>query len=167
MRADGVGRAVREDGRRDASGPAAVIGAAQDVAHSVWADVGEVDDHAQAVHLLDQVATDRGDAAPVRRASDALATLIGHDGGVGIDVMAVPSEGGVAHSELVVESEGGDGVADLVKSFDDNRGDVATFLERTKSRGTVGCRGEVLGIFGPEALIKIQLLQSGLDNWTK
>ncbi len=66
MRTERVRGAVAEDYGRCAAGPASVA-AAEDVAHGVLADVGQVDDHAHAVHLVDEGTAVGAYAAPVRR----------------------------------------------------------------------------------------------------
>lgn len=69
MRAQGVGGAMAEHDRGLAAGPPVVVAAAaaEHVGHGLDADVGEVDDEAEAVHLGDEAAAARGHAAPEGR----------------------------------------------------------------------------------------------------
>lgn len=55
----------------------------------------------------------------------------------------------------MVEAESGDGVADLVEAFDDDRGDVAAFVECAQSRGAIRRGSEVFRILGCQTVIEI------------
>lgn len=79
---------MAENRGRGAAGPV-IVAAAEDVEHGVAADVCEVDEDAEAVHLLDNLAAGGADASPEWGGFGDIAALgLGH-GGVGVGVVAV------------------------------------------------------------------------------
>lgn len=142
-------------------GAGIIIGATKDVAHGVYAYVGEVDDHADPIHLLDQFSSGGRDATPVRWRFDR---FIGFgagffdQGGVGVDVVAVVGEGCVAHAESVVGAEVGEGVADLVETFDADGGDVEAGFEIWQSCARIAGGREVRWVGGLKAVEEVDLV---------
>jgi hypothetical protein len=138
-----------------------VIGATKDVAHGVYAYVGEVHNHADPIHLLDQFSSGRRDAAPVRWRFDRFirfgAGFFDH-GGVGVDVVAVVGEGCVAHAEGVVGAEVGEGVADLVETFDADGGDVEAGFEIWQSCARIARGRELSWVGGLKAVEEVYLV---------
>ncbi|KAB8336930.1 hypothetical protein FH972_021235 [Carpinus fangiana] len=142
-----------------------VVRAVEHLDHGVAAHVAEVDEHAEAVHLGDQLAALGAEAAPVGSCGEGGAVgRVAEDGGVGVGIVAVPGQGGVAHAELVVETEVGEGVADLVQAFDGEGRDELASLEVAFGRFGVGGRGEGGGIELLQAVEGIKLAQSGADD---
>lgn len=99
---------MTEDRGSNTAVPTGRAVADEDVAHCVLTDVGEIDEHAEAIHFFDEVASGGAEAVPVGFRNHGTPVFCCLDGGVGVLVVAVPSQGCVADAELVVEAEGGD-----------------------------------------------------------
>jgi len=132
VRTERVRGRVRVDGRRETACPGrggGGGGAAEHVPHRVLAHVRQVDDHADAVHFVDQLPASFTHAAVERLGCNGVPVGVLDDGGVGVDVVAVVGEGCVADAERVVVAEVGDGVADLVEALDCEGGDELAGFE--------------------------------------
>ncbi len=84
-----------------------------DVPEGLVGDVGDVDHHAEAVHLGDDLFAEGGEAVVVGDGG-----IVDVAGGVGPVVGVGPGEGHVADAEAVVVAEEGEGVLDGVAAFD-------------------------------------------------
>ena len=106
------------------------------VAHRVVADVAEVDEHAEPVHLAHDGAAEGGEAV--------IFGIVG--GAVGPVVVLEVGQRHVARAELVELPQRGEAAADLVPALDaDQRGDLAALVDAHDVVGGAGER-EVVGI---------------------
>ena len=124
------------------------------VAHGVVADVAQVDEHAEAVHLVDDGAAEIGEAVIFR--------IVG--GAVGPFVVLEVGEGHVARAELVELPQRGEAAADLVPALDpDQRSDFAGLVDAHDVVRGAGQR-EVVGIGFDQPLDDVDLLDRLADR---
>lgn len=138
-----------------------VLLAAENVTHSVGADVGEIHDHAQPIHLVDQLSTLGRNSIPVGR---GLAERVLLDGGVGEYVPAVVSQGRVTDPPGVVVAQVGDRVADLMEPFDAQGRDELAALEGLHGRTAVYDAREILRVSSLKAQHHVDLLIGKLNS---
>lgn len=158
MRAQGVGGAMTEHDRGLAAGPL-VLATAEHVHHGVDAHVREVDNHADAIHLGDELPALRGQAAPERW---GLAERALPEGGVGEDVAAVVRQGRVADAQGVEPPQVGHRVADLVQALDAEWRDQLALCEGRLGGLAVHDAGEGVWVRGLQARDHVDLLQCEL-----
>ena len=101
MRAERVGRAVAENRGCGAAGPV-LVDAAEDVEHGVDADMGEVYEDTEAVHLFDHCAAGGADASPERSRFGDTPVDVFNNGSIGVGIVAVVRQSCVADAEGVV-----------------------------------------------------------------
>lgn len=107
--------------------------AAEHIEHCGFGDVGEVDQHAYAVHFLNKSLASRREAIPERGSGD-YARGVFDQRGISEGVVAVVRQGCVFDTEGMVEAEVGEGVADLVEAFYADWG-YYTFVIRESGQG--------------------------------
>src|SRR5690606_7924237 len=144
--ADRAGGGVREDHRRG--------GGVQRVPHGGGGDVGEVDQHAEPVHLPHDLAAERGQAARPG--------LVGRR--VGPVHVVVVGERQIAHAEVVQPPQGAQGVGDRVAALRAHQGgDAAVRPGRLHVGG--GQRGrQVLGVTVQQLPYAVDLFEGGGDG---
>ena len=125
-------------------------GDVEDGVHGVGGDVGDVDEHAEAVHFEDDFAAEGGEAV-------GGFWLVG--GGVGPGEAVGVSEGHVADAELVVSAEESEGVLDGMAAFDaDEAGDFVGFAGGEDFVGGAG-EGEGVGIARNHSVDEVDLFE--------
>lgn len=164
---DGVGGAVAiHDGRKTTL--PAILTATKHIDLGVDAGVGQVNEHANAVHLVDELLALGADTAPdaaVGRDEGAVRGRGGPERGVGEAVGAVVGEGDIADAEVVEAAQVGDAVANLVQALDTERGDELALLESGQGVGRVHFGRELGWVEGLKACHEIDLLKGGLDDF--
>lgn len=159
MGADAPGRAVGEDD--GCLGPLPVVSSAQRIDHGILAHVGEIDNHADSVHFVHQLAAKRADAAPDGGRFPKGALL---QGGIGKLVVAVVRQRRIPHAEIVKQTQVAGQVGNLVKAFDAQGRNQLRAAECADGAGAVDVRRKVMGIGGEEPLHDVDLLQSELQT---
>ena len=128
-------------------------GGGEGVPEGLVGDVGDVDHHAEAVHLADDVVAEGGEAVVVGDGG-----VVEVAGGVGPVVGVGPGEGHVADAEAVVEAEEAEGVLDGVAAFDaDEDGEAVPAAWAARMSSGVRQRREVVGVAA-------DLLEDGVDE---
>ena len=147
MIADGPGRGVGEDHRSRAHG--------QGVAHRVRRHVRQIDQHADPVHLPDDL--------PTELTQSTEAGLVGRRvGPVGVLVVG---EGQIAHAEPVEGSQGAERVVDAVTSLGaEQTGDRAAVLSLQLQPLGRGDQGEGVRVVADHRVHGVDLLQGGRDR---
>lgn len=125
-------------------------------------DVRDVDNHTDAVHLVNKTASQRTHTSPQRL---SLARGVLQDSGIGELVVAVVSQGGVAHAELMKLSKVGRRVANLMQALDAKGRDQFTLLERLERVGAVNLLREMFGIGCLQPRHDINLVQGELNAY--
>lgn len=125
-------------------------------------NVGEVNNHADAVHLVDYTTAKRADATPERL---GLANGVLQDRSISKLVVTVMGKGSVAGAEFMELAEVGDGIANLVQALDTERGDELALLESLHGGGTVDFLREVIwvGLLHPRH--DVDLIKGELNAW--
>ncbi len=139
---DGVGGGVRGDDRR--------LGDVEDGVHGVGGDVGDVDEHAEAIHFEDYFAAESGEAVG---GFGFVGGSVGPGEAVGV------REGHVANAEFVIHAKEREGILDGMAAFDsDEAGDFVGFADLEDFVG--GAReGEGFGIASDHAVDEVDLLE--------
>ncbi len=144
--AEGAGAGVRrEDGG---------AGDGEDVGEGLVGDVGDVDHHAEAVHLGDDLAAEGGEAG---RDGGVWGWVAEVAGGFGPVVGVGPGEGHVADAEGVVDAEEGEGVLDGVAAFDAHEDGELSGGVGGEDVGWGEAEGEVVGMAA-------DLFEDGVDE---
>ena len=147
MIADGPGRGVGEDhrGRRDRQG----------IPHGVGRDVGQIHQHAEPVHLPDDLTTELAQATEPG--------LVG--GRVGPVGVLVVGEGQIADPEPVQRSQGAEGVVDAVPALGpEQAGDRAALLCLQLQPLGRGDQGQGVRVVTDHGVHRVDLLQGGGDR---
>ena len=116
--------------------------------------MGEVDHHAQPVHLADHRLAERRQAVVLRIVGGAVGEVVG--GGV--------RQGHVARAQGVVGPQNRHGIGDLVAAFDpDQRGDAARLVQSDNIVGRVG-HAQVGRVARGQGLDDVDLLEGHLHR---
>lgn len=90
--------------RSKTASPVSITLADEDIAHGVGADMGEIDEHTEAVHLLNEISAGRAQTFPVWNCNARIGIVLGFQSGICIFVVTIPGKGCVADAELMEET---------------------------------------------------------------
>lgn len=124
--------------------------------------MGEINNHADPVHLMDETTPKGTDAAPERL---GLAQGVLQERGIGKLVVTVVSEGGVAGAEFIELAEVGSGVANLMQALDAEGRNEFALLESLEGVGAVNLLREVVWVELLQPRHDVYLVQSELNAW--
>ena len=145
--------ALREGAGGGVRGDDGSAGGGDDVPEGFVGDVGDVDDHAEAVHLGDDLFAEGGEAVVVGDGG-----VVDVAGGVGPVVGVGPGEGHVTDAEAVVVAEEAEGVLDGVAAFDAHEDGEFSLLVRCDDLIGGGAELEFVGCAA-------DLLEGGVDEF--
>lgn len=123
VRANGIRGAVTVHDRRQATLPA-ILSTTKHIKLGVGTCVGQVNEHADAVHLVDELLAFGTDTTPdttIGRDKGAMGGRGRPERGIGEAVGAIMREGDITDAELVEATQVGNAVADLMQALDAER----------------------------------------------
>ena len=123
-------------------------------------DVREINNHANAIHLTNELATKRTNPSPQRF---GLASWVFQYSSIGELVMAVVSQGSIANAELMEFAKVGYLVANLVQSLNTEGRYQFALLEDLKCIRAVNLFGKMTGIGRLQPSHDIDLIQCKLN----
>lgn len=121
----------------------------------------KIDNHANAIHLVDQFSSVGANAAPNR---GRLLKRIALQSGICIFVVAVVCQRGVPHTKIAKEAQVAGLVGDLVQTLDAQGRNQLSSSEGLEGIGTVNIMRKVLGVSCEESLHGIDCLQRELKT---
>lgn len=125
--------------------------------------MGQIYNHANAVHLMNQLASQRAYTTPARF---GLSQRVLQHGGIGKLVVAVVRERGVSDSKFVESSQIGCRVSNLMKTFHAEGRNESAGSKSASGAMAVHSRGKVPGICIHEPVHNINLVQSVLNAFS-